>query len=126
MAVEPWSWSASNGDASASQTEDAYTAITQGSTPEIFSYLVWNDLVNKTYEACVESGGVWISSYASLSSTRMTSSSKTLTAARFNSLRYNIGFRYSTGITDVESGDAVLGSYFITLASSLNSWINNI
>lgn len=53
----------------------------------------------------------------------MTSSDKTLTAARFNSVRYNIGAHYSTGISEVASGDPVLGSYFTTLTTKLNEWI---
>ena len=49
---------------------------------------------------------------------------KTLTAERFNSLRFNIGIFLSTGIPEVSSGDIVLGSYFLTLADSLNAWID--
>ena len=52
---------------------------------------------------------------------KMTSSDKTLTAARFNQARFAIGSMYSTGITNKSSGDPVLGSYFITMANSLNS-----
>jgi hypothetical protein len=52
---------------------------------------------------------------------KMTSSDKTLTAARFNQARFAIGSMYPTGITNKSSGDPVLGSYFITMANSLNS-----
>lgn len=121
-----WSWSASNGSASASVTKAAYTAITNKGSTAAFSYLVWNDMVDKVLEALSVAGDSWStngSKYLSAASTKMSSSDKTLTAARFNSLRYNIGLRYSTGITDKSKGDTVYGSYFTTLTSALNSWI---
>lgn len=124
--VVKWSWSASNGSASASQTSAAYSAVVNKTAVTNFSYLVWNDLVDKVKKILDATGDSWDSSYATYANTKMTSSDKTLTATKFNSLRYNIGSHYSTGIYDVAPNDDVLGSYFITLASCINSWIDTL
>lgn len=121
--IDPWSWSASNGSASASQTKAAYSAIRNKGSLSDFSYLVWNDMVDKVKEILDATGDIWNSRFASYSATRMSSSDKKLTATRFNSLRYNIGLRYSTGIDTVYSGDIVYGWYFTTLANCINNWI---
>ena len=127
--VKPWDWNASNGKASASVTKAAYTAITKRGATTDFSYLVWNDLVNKVLEALKAEGDSWntnSSKYLGSDSTKMSPSDKVLTAARFNALRWNIGRYYSTGITDRSKGQQVLGSYFTTLTDALNSWIATI
>lgn len=118
-----WSWTASNGNATAAQTSAAYTAITGNGLLTNFSYLVWNDLVDKVNAVCAFAGYSWDTTYATLANTKMTSTSKTLTAVRFNSLLFNIGSHYSTGISEVSAGDDVLGSYFTTLATKLNDWL---
>lgn len=122
-AVEPWSWTSSNGSASSSQTRAAYSAVRNQGSLNNFSYLVWNDMVDKVKEVLDATGNSWNSKYASYSATRMSASDKALTAKRFNSLQYNIGTHYSTGIYDVSKGDTVYGDYFITLADCLNGWI---
>lgn len=124
--VEPWSWSSSNGSATDTQTQDAYTAITNQGLTSNFSYKVWNDLVDKVYEVLDASGDSWNTTYASYSATRMSSSDKILTAIRFNSLRIQIGSHVSTGITEKSAGEQVLGSYFTTLTDCLNQWIDNL
>lgn len=123
VSVEPWSWTRSNGSASASQTRAAYSAVTNNGSLSKFSYLVWNDLVDKVKEVLDANGYSWRTNYATYSETKMSSSSKVLTAKRFNSLRYNIGYHYSTGISEVSRGDIVYGWYFTTLANCLNNWI---
>lgn len=123
VSVEPWSWNASNGNASASQTRSAYNAVQNEGALSNFSYLVWNDMVDKVKEIQSAKGVSWRENYASYSSTRMSSSDKALTARRFNSLRFNIGYYYSTGIEEVSKGDTVYGWYFTTLADCINSWI---
>ena len=45
--------------------------------------------------------------------TKASSSDKILYASMFNSLRYNIGKHYSTGINKVSTGDIVYGAYFV-------------
>lgn len=124
--VEPWDWYSSNGSASASQTRAAYDAVTSRGSLGDFSYLVWNDMVDKVNEAAVASGDSWITTYDTLANTKMSTVDKTLTATRFNSLRLNIGARVSTGITERKSGDTVYGSYFTTLIEKLNDWIERI
>lgn len=121
-----WDWGISNGDATATQTQTAYTAITGHGAVSDFSYLVWNDLVSKVNDMKGEVGLSWNEKYLSLSNTKMTSSSKTLTADRFNSLRYNIGIHESTGLNEVYTGDEVYGWYFTNLTDALNTWINTL
>lgn len=121
--VEPWSWSKSNGSASASQTSAAYSAVRNNGKVSDFSYLVWNDMVDKVKEILDSKGLSWNSRFASYSGTLMSYSNKTLTATKFNSLRYNIGLHYSTGIDTVYSGDTVYGWYFTTLANCMNNMI---
>lgn len=121
--VDAWSWTTSNGNASSTLTRNAYNAVVNRTAVTNFSYLVWNDMVDKVKEILDALGGSWDSSYATYANTKLSSSNKTLTAVKFNSLRYNIGSRYSTGISEVSPGDEVLGSYFTTLASCINNWI---
>mgnify|MGYP000170105362 FL=1 len=124
--VSAWSWSSSNGTASASQTKAAYTALTNNGSTSDFSYLVWNDMCSKVIEIENAAGLTWSTKYASYADTKMSSSDKVLTATRFNSLRYNIGRSYSTGIDEVASGDTVYAWYFTTLARCMNEWIDQI
>ena len=126
ISITKWSWTASNGNASASLTQAAYSAVVNKTAVTNFSYLVWNDLCDKVKEILDATGGSWDSTYATYANTKMTSSNKTLTATKFNSLRYNIGSHYSTGIADVASNDDVLGSYFTKLASCINGWIDTL
>ena len=124
--VSAWSWSSSNGTASASQTKAAYTALTNNGSTSDFSYLVWNDMCSKVIEIENAAGLTWSTKYASYADTKMSSSDKVLTSTRFNSLRYNIGRSYSTGINEVASGDTVYAWYFTTLARCMNEWIDQI
>ena len=126
--VAPWSWSQSNGNASAAQTQKAYSAITSKGSTGDFSYLVWNDLVDKVNELVVASSGGWNSDYANLSATKMNSSIKEMTATRFNSLRHNMAkYRtFSSWIPIVSRGDTVYGSYFVNIVNEINSWVNSL
>lgn len=127
--VDPWDWTASNGEATADQTVIAYDVVNNPDSSRnvaYFSYLVWNDLVDKVFEAWEADDGSWNSKYLSYNATRMTSSDRTLTAARFNSLRYNIGVNVSTDIDEVAKGDTVYGWYFERMTNCLNKWISNI
>jgi hypothetical protein len=126
-AVSLWSWTASNGSATATQTSKAYTAITNKGETSDFSYLVWNDMCKKVYDVRSAIGEwAWDTAYLPYENTRMSSSDKILTATRFNSLKYNIGSKYSTGISDVSKSDAVYGYYFTTLMAKLNEWIGTL
>lgn len=121
-----WSWHSSNGSATASQTAAAYKAVRNGGRTKNFNYLVWNDLVDKIYEVRGAAGYTWNTRFASYAATRMTASDKTLTATRFNSARYNIGVLVSTGIQEKETGDDVIGSYFLTISNCINLFIDSL
>lgn len=124
-----WSWAQSNGQATDVQTRKAYKAITKepGYYIDDFSHLVWNDLVDKTMDA-IESH--WLTSdndgnsYLSYKNTQMSGDDKILTATKFNALRFNIGSRIPTGISQKFKGDVVKGNYFIALTNCLNAIIN--
>ena len=124
--VNKWSWFSSNGSATDLQTINSFGALRRNEPTINFSYKVWNDMVDKVKEILDVADGSWYSDYATYANTRMSSSDRKLTAARFNSLRYNIGSRYSTGIDEVNPGDPVLGSYFITLTDCINGWIDEL
>lgn len=126
IVVAAWSWSSSNGTASASRTKAAYNALINNGSTSDFSYLVWNDMCSKVIEIENAAGLTWSTKYASYADTKMSSSDKVLTATRFNSLRHNIGRSYSTGINEVVSGDTVYAWYFTTLARCMNEWIDQI
>lgn len=126
LSLEPWSWTSNNGDAGDTLTVGAYVAITDGGATSNFNYLVWNDLVNKVMDAKTAAEYSWNAKYLSFSNTLMSDSDKTMTAARFNSVRYNIGIHQSTGLDEVVSGDPCLGSYFAALTTALNKWINSL
>lgn len=124
--VSKWSWTSSNGSASATETSAAYNAVLYKQITTNFSHKVWNDLVDKVNAILVAKGLSWDTYYATLSSTKVNSTPYELTAVKFNSLRNNLDFAYTTGISKVNSGDDVLGSYFITLAQSINNAIDNL
>ena len=94
-------------------------------------YTRWNEFVDRIQDAINEDASIWwVSSGdgATLDylSTKMSVGDKVMTAARFNSVRYNIGSRAATGITRKYTGDTVYGNYFITLQNSLNTWISSL
>lgn len=113
----------SNPAATAAQTKAAKTALDNLGKTEDFSYLVWNDMVRKCNDIRSARGLSWDGTHAPLGNTKMDSSEagRTLTATRFNSLRYNIGSMYSTGIETVAAGDTVKASYFTTLVTKMNA-----
>ena len=125
-AISKWSWSSSNGTASAAQTKAAYDALINRGPLSDFSYRVWNDMCGKVIEIENALGQTWSTKYAQYADTKMTTSDKRLTAKRFNSLRYNIGRTYSTDIKEVSSGDTVYAWYFTTLARCMNEWIDQL
>ncbi len=122
--ITKWSWQTTNGTASIAETQTAYTSLRPGGTVSAFSHKVWNDMCDKVNEILTLTGRVWNAQYAPFNATKMTESDRTLTAARFNSLRFNIGRWYATGIDQVSSGDIVRADYFLTLAAKINEWID--
>lgn len=140
QAVTLWSWSASNGSASASQTQAARDAVAGHGAVEDFSHLVWNDMVDKVAEMRNAAGlsPVWNPTYLTQSNTKMSSTDKTMTAARYNSLRYNIGLyksfadsadsliNYDSVVAVKNPGDDVIGSDFLDLMIGLNAAIEQV
>ena len=132
--VPLWSWNNSNGSASASATTTAYNALVNKGSLSDFNYLVWNDICSKVREIQLATYHLqWIIPHGGLSydDTHMNTSDKTLTAARFNTLRHNIddilihfGASYCTGLSDVQTGDIVRASYFTTITDTINGWIH--
>ena len=87
MAITPWSWTASNGTASASQTKAAYTALTTGGMTYNFSRYVWNDIITKINAVANALGKGWNSEYLSYYGTKMHFLYAPLSAVMFNSAR---------------------------------------
>lgn len=115
-----WSWTAST------PRRNAQTALENKGAVSNFSYTVWNELCEKVLEIRQALGKSWSSYYLTFAKTKMSSTDKTLTAARYNSLRYNVGELYSTGISEVSSGDKVKGqTHFLDLTDTINEWIDN-
>lgn len=124
--IDKFYWNQSNGSASAQATQTAYSAVSNNDDVDDFSHLVWNDIVDKVKEVLDESGFYWDTAYATYENTKMSAVDKTLTAARFNSARYNVGTHHATGIEEKYSGETVYGSYILTLVSKLNEWIDTL
>jgi len=103
-----------------------YNAINGTRQLDGLSFLVWNDLCDKVNETAVTAGDSWLTSWGTLSATKMSSSSKALTAQRFNALKNNIGARISTGVQDAGIDSPIYWENFLTLATKLNAWISRI
>jgi hypothetical protein len=133
-----WDWEIGTG----SDRDKAYQAITnQGYTRE-FSYLVWNDLVEKVREAYQASYKDVVDDYETkLDNALMTSSDKVFTATRFNNVRYVIGSQLATfnvddniiydhymetGSWDMQKGEILRGAYIYALTTKLNEGISNL
>ena len=125
--IERWSWESSNGSASDYETIEAYYALVNKTSTRNFSHNVWNDMVDKIHELFVENVGTdWDGSFHSYNNTRMTETPYYMTAKKFNSLLHQIpdSQTYRKGLEYVDSGDVVLGSYFLTLAECINYCID--
>ena len=125
------------------KTQAAYAALINCGKTIDFSYVVWNDIIDKIAGAMDEAGIIWDSSYATLSQTKVQSLDD-LTAARFNSVACNIDNLINTywkwehdktlvgylgrarvkGISDVgKNADITYGWYIIELVRILNLFI---
>lgn len=128
--VDDWDWTISNGSATAAQTQFAYTIFVSAGANVIerwdlkeISYLVWNDMVNKTYEVVADRNGEWNTDYGTIAETLMTATDKHMTARRFNAIVWNLAQYKTPSVTRKNQGDPMLGSYFIELANSINNTI---
>lgn len=127
VTIEPWHWDYKNGTATTAETKRASEALENHGSTTDFYYKVWNDLVDKVYEA----RGMWQTDggrYLSKSDLKFSSyDTKILTADMFNSLKYNIEYGgYSAGFANVQKGDPVKGSYFFALTDALNRFIADV
>lgn len=136
-APSAWDWLSSNGNASSGQTQDAGYAVGYagfgGGLCSEFHHLVWNDLVNKVHEFMVYTGAnTWTIQTAMydfpagttfetmLQNATMTQYDRTLTARKFNIVRYCIGNMNSTELDDREIGEYVYGWQILRLTERLN------
>lgn len=125
--VEPWSWTSSNGEATAAMTQKAYQILIADRTVDGFSHYVWNDFVTKVNEMRSAKGYTWDTgngTYPSADGCKVVAGD-TLSAKKYNGVRYNIGSVRATGIVDVSPGDEFTGYHMIHLADVLNDIINN-
>lgn len=134
--IDKWDWYIANGNvsdssngASAAQTTLAYQVSQGQGLVSDFNYRVWNDMCDKVNEVAKAAGSSWLTSYATFANTKMTSTDRTLTSTRFNSLNYNIRSRIATGIADqtaLTTANPVRGPFFATLMSKVNEWIDSL
>lgn len=124
---ENWTWEKSNGQATDEQTQKAYHAIKNQGDRKEFSYLVWNDLIDKLKEVVRLSGNTW-----SGNDVKMSAPHQALTAADFNTTRKNIelipttwkwkfdkNFKGYIAREDMRAGDIVYGSYIEELVRKI-------
>lgn len=129
LGVDPWSWTASNGGASAAQTRNFYSVLrgTLPADPGNVSRLVWNDLVDKVLDLRSALGMGWDTvsgRYLSASGCRV-SAGDTLSARKYNSVKYNIGSVYPTDLADAAAGDEITGTHVLRLTETINTIISN-
>lgn len=119
LLIAPWEW----------PTRE-YILLTEGGATRDFRHSVWNDLVAKVSKVRIAAGyDAWNNNFANYDDTCMTDTEegRTLTAVRYNSLKNNIGYIYSTDIPDVSPGETVEGQkHFINLTTKLNEWIDSL
>jgi hypothetical protein len=88
-----WSWTASNGNATAAQTKSALALLQNHGLTADFSRNVWNDLADRVGDLANEAGNKWITTYSKdAQAARVTSSGDGLTAKKFNALVNNLQF----------------------------------
>ena len=129
--VEPWDWNSSNGSASATQTRNFYQSLLGNRSADNMSHLVWNDFVDKVAEMRSALGMSW--GRTDIDGTSLPSASgckvdagETLSANKYNGVRYNIGSVMSSGIGKQDRGDKITGNLITILASTLNSIIETM
>lgn len=137
-----WDWTLSNGTATAEQTQTAYNAVLNQGQCSAFSRFVWNDIVDCLALALEAAGIGWNDKYCSAEACKINIQYGVLTAAAFNSVRYNIdrfgivhwtwasipakeGYIGRTEVRGVSTygsaSDKVYGWYMIELTKRLNT-----
>ena len=113
--IDPWYWNSS--ELNAFNNNGNFSALTAAR---------WNAFCDEINKVCVAAGSSWLNNYTTLSGAKASSSGVPLTATMFNSVRFNIGSRVSTGIPEVYTGGTIYGWYFVTLQDKLNQWIASL
>lgn len=119
--IAEFDWEVSNGSATAEQTQKAYNALVTRGKLKDFSYLVWNDMVDKLSEVMQAEKVSW----GDASKAKMTSTDRKMTADRFNA--FGLGM-VNYGISTWESvskGDPIIADRFIVLIDRLNRYIKD-
>ena len=125
LPVEPWTWTGSNGQATATQTRNAYSILQGNRTADDFSHNVWNDLIDKVVEMRQALGYSWTTDtgrFPSASGCKV-SAGEALSALKYNAMRTNVGSIRSTGIPDVSAGDEITGYMIVHVTDVLNDII---
>lgn len=108
-------------------TKNAYQILLGNRAADDFSHYVWNDLVTKVNEMRGKKGYSWDTAngtYPTASGCKV-SAGETLSAKKYNGVRYNIGSVRSVGIYDVSAGDKLTGYHITRLTDVLNDIIEN-
>ena len=113
----PYHWTWTSAESTALNNQGQFSTIT---------YSRWNQMVNKVREVQLFAGSSWYDTYCPLADMYCSSSDRVLTAARYNSLNYNVMVCYSTHIPWVSAGDNVRGWHFLELMSKVNDWIDSL
>lgn len=123
-AVTPWSWTASNGAATAAQTQTAHQILLGQRTADDLHHSVWNDLVDKVSAMRTAKGLGWDAGAGYLPAAGCkVSAGEALSAAKYNSVRYNVGSVKGTGISDMAPGAEVKGYHVTKVVDVLNEII---
>lgn len=124
------SWNAENQPGHASLASAAQTAVQNHGATTDFSHLIWNDIIDWLCD-CLDAVEYSYSS-STVTTAKMNTSDKVLTAVRFNNmislwmaLRSVIGTESDPWFTEVSTGDTVRGSNFINLAYWMNAFITD-
>lgn len=137
-AVSPWSWTSSNGSATAAQTQMA-KRILDGSLPLAvgttsasngFSHLVWNDFVDKVMEMrkMKDKVGQWNVDGGKLLSYEQckVKAGDSLSADIYNSVKTQIGSIKSTGYLNVyKDSTPFIPQHILALATVLNEILSS-
>lgn len=130
-ALGQWSWEVSNGSATDTQTQIAYSILIGESPVNAgFSHLVWNDFVDKIKEMRKHFGdGTWDrdgGNYLSYDDCHV-SRGDTLSASLYNSAKHQISSIKSTDIADVyRNDDKLTGYHIVHLTDVLNAIIKEL
>lgn len=128
-----WIWTGSNGNATDAQTKAACQALMNNGATANFSYLVWDDIIDKISEQREAwQDWAWNSDLSGLSmnNTKLLNSGVRMTATRFNSAVKNMPplhdwpWEQTLNRSDIKTGDTCYGIYFIYLTDGLNHWID--